>query len=145
MVGLSTRISVSALVDPGSGGALWRLRDGLGATTQGPVGDNAILAGYVDAIGLARPPAGGSIGTAARTLSGFVSSATSAAGQSLSSVSAQLAFATARFDSLRNEELSVGVDTDQEMQKLLLIEQAYAANARVIQTVDELIETLIGL
>jgi len=38
-----------------------------------------------------------------------------------------------------------GVDTDQEMQTLLIVEQAYAANARVLQTADELIQTLIGL
>jgi flagellar hook-associated protein 1 FlgK len=31
------------------------------------------------------------------------------------------------------------------MQNLLLVEQAFAANARVIQTVDDLINTLIGL
>jgi flagellar hook-associated protein 1 FlgK len=31
------------------------------------------------------------------------------------------------------------------MQTLLLVEQAYSANARVIQTIDDLIQTLIGL
>jgi flagellar hook-associated protein 1 len=38
-----------------------------------------------------------------------------------------------------------GVDTDQEMQKLLIIEQAYSANAKVVQTMDELIQILMGL
>jgi flagellar hook-associated protein 1 FlgK len=42
-------------------------------------------------------------------------------------------------------ELQGGVDTDQEMQKLLLIEQAFSANAKVVQTVDELINLLLGL
>ena len=31
------------------------------------------------------------------------------------------------------------------MQNLLLIEQAYSANARVIRTIDDLIQQLIGL
>jgi flagellar hook-associated protein FlgK len=31
------------------------------------------------------------------------------------------------------------------MQKLLLIEQSYAANAQVIRTVDELIQLLLGI
>ena len=35
-IGLSQRIAVNAAVDPDQGGALWRLRDGLGATAQGP-------------------------------------------------------------------------------------------------------------
>ena len=143
--GLSSRLTVSALVDPAVGGAPWRLRDGLGAAAPGPVGNGAILAAYVDSVGAANAPLGGSIGTAARSLSGFVSSMTSAVGQSLSTLGSQLSFATARFDGLRARELSLGVDTDQEMQKLLLIERAYAANARVVQTVDEMIEQLIGL
>ena len=46
---------------------------------------------------------------------------------------------------MKESELAGGVDTDQELQKLLLIEQAYAANARVIQTADELIQLLIRL
>ena len=37
---------------------------------------------------------------------------------------------------------TAGVDTDAEMQKLLLIEQSFSANARVITTIDALIQTL---
>lgn len=143
--GLASRIAVNGLVDPANGGALWRLRDGLGAATQGPVGNGTILASYTAIVTETRAPVGGSLGTAARSLSGFTASMTSYAGQSLSADATQLSFHRAMFESLRNEELSNGVDTDQEMQKLLLIEQAYAANARVVQTVDELIQTLIGL
>ena len=42
-------------------------------------------------------------------------------------------------------QLAQGVDTDAEMQTLLMVEQAYSANARVIKTIDELIQQLIGL
>ncbi|HXI87377.1 MAG TPA: flagellar hook-associated protein FlgK, partial [Parvularculaceae bacterium] len=38
-LGISARIAVNGAVDPDQGGALWRLRDGLGAATQGPGGD----------------------------------------------------------------------------------------------------------
>jgi flagellar hook-associated protein 1 FlgK len=54
-------------------------------------------------------------------------------------------YVSAQQTSLRSLELAGGVDTDQEMQKLLLIEQSYAANARVIQTVDEMIQTLLRI
>ena len=37
-----------------------------------------------------------------------------------------------------------GVDTDRELQRLMLIEQAYAANARVLQTVDDMMNALMG-
>ena len=43
------------------------------------------------------------------------------------------------------QELLNGVDTDQEMQKLLLIEQSYAANARVIQVVDDMMRRLMEI
>jgi len=38
-----------------------------------------------------------------------------------------------------------GVDTDAEMQSLLLIEQSYAANARVIQTVSDMLDILMQI
>ena len=46
---------------------------------------------------------------------------------------------------LHNAELRGGVDTDQEMQNLLMIEQAYSANAKVIQNVDDMIKTLLSI
>ena len=55
------------------------------------------------------------------------------------------AHATARQSALSDLELVEGVDTDAEMQTLLLVEQAFSANARVIRTLDELIQQLIGL
>jgi flagellar hook-associated protein 1 FlgK len=41
--------------------------------------------------------------------------------------------------------LQDGVDTDAELQILLQVEQAFSANARVVQTIDDLIQQLIGL
>jgi flagellar hook-associated protein 1 FlgK len=43
------------------------------------------------------------------------------------------------------ETLETGVDTDRELQNLLVIEQAYAANARVLQTLDQMIQRLMEL
>ncbi|MFN6978334.1 MAG: FlgK family flagellar hook-associated protein, partial [Gemmobacter sp.] len=36
--GLAQRLAVNTLVDPAAGGALWRMRDGIGAPVPGPVG-----------------------------------------------------------------------------------------------------------
>ena len=63
-------------------------------------------------------------------------------GQAHQSALSDTSFAAARHSSLKTLELQNGVDTDQEMQSLLLIEQAYAANARVIQAVDEMLQSL---
>ena len=57
----------------------------------------------------------------------------------------EASFASARLEALQSMELEGGVDTDQEMQSLLLIEQAYAANAKVMSTLDDMIQTLLGI
>lgn len=58
---------------------------------------------------------------------------------------AQLSFDTAQNDSLRTMELAQGVDTDAEMQKLMIIEQAFAANAQVVTATDEMLQLLLGM
>ena len=54
-------------------------------------------------------------------------------------------FAASLNQTLRTEELRNGVDTDTEMRQLLVIEQAYAANARIIETISEILDTLTRL
>lgn len=144
-VGIAGRISVNASVDPGAGGDLWRLRDGIGALGQGPAGNNSGLVALRDALSQERVPASGSVATVARSASGLMGDLASIIGGSVRENETAVGFTTTRFDSLKAIELSDGVDTDQEMQKLLLIEQTYAANAQVIRTVDELIQILLGL
>ena len=56
-----------------------------------------------------------------------------------------MSLTTAALGAAREMELSEGVDQDHEMQSLLLIEQTYAANARMIQTLDDLMQTLLRL
>lgn len=143
--GLSGRLQVNGAVDPEQGGALWKLRDGLNAAAPGDVGDAALLQGMLDALSDQRVVASGHITGAERSFSGFASDVTSLAASDRLASETEGAFLQARHDSLRQAELADGVDTDEEMQKLLLIEQAYSANARVIQTVDELIQILMRI
>ncbi len=46
---------------------------------------------------------------------------------------------------LKDSELALGVDSDQEMQDLLKIETAYAANARVIQTLEAMLREILEI
>jgi flagellar hook-associated protein 1 len=141
-VGLAGRLSVNALADPTRGGALFRLRDGIGATAPGPTGRATQIENWLSA--LDRPVA---LGTGGPGRSAAGHAADFAAGLGLSRVSAEEAqgFAAARQTALKDRELAQGVDSDQEMQRLLLVEQAYAANARVIQTVDGLMQLLLEM
>lgn len=144
-VGLSARISVNPIVDPDQGGASWRLRDGIGAASPGPVGNASLLNALRNAL---TAPATLTTGS----MAGSSGSANALAGDYMSSVMSSLAqseraqaFSQATRDSLKDLQLRDGVDTDQEMQKLLLIEQAYAANARVFGTADQMLQTLLEL
>lgn len=144
-VGLGGRIAVNALVDPAAGGQVWRLRDGLGATSPGPVGDSTLLKALGDALAMARPLASGGAGLAAVTASGNAASFITRLATDGQRAGATQSFAVGRQAALKELELQNGVDTDSEMQTLLQVEQAYSANARVIQTMDDLIKQLIGL
>ncbi|MDP3860018.1 MAG: flagellar hook-associated protein FlgK [Phaeovulum sp.] len=144
-LGLAGRIVVNARADPARGGALWRLRDGLGATAQGAVGNSGVLTALVDALSRGQVPASGNFIGAQRSASGLAADILSQASSARQSAEAGQAFASARQDALRQLQLADGVDTDHEMQMLLQIEQAFAANARVMGTVDELIKQLLAI
>lgn len=143
--GLAGRMTVNAAADPDRGGHLWRLRDGLGAPAQGNVGDGTTLSALGHALAAARVPASGSFIGVARSAAGLTADVVSQIAGDRQGAEAKQAYATVRQTAMTELQLANGVDTDAEMQSLLQVEQAYSANARVIQTIDNLIQTLIGL
>lgn len=144
-VGLSSRLNVNALVDPNQGGALWRLRDGLGAVTPGPVGQAAGLNALSSALTTLKTPASGGFAGGARTASALTSDLLSDIGTAKQGVEGERAYSMARRDALKAKEHAGGVDTDQELQHLLLIEQAYSANARLVSAAEEMLDQLMRI
>lgn len=142
-VGLAERLSVNALVDPDQGGLLRRLRDGLKAPA-GPIGDATLLTALETALTANRVPVSG-FTSGARSFSGLAADLLSDVSTARLAAESEASFATARWDTLHQQELENGVDSDAEMQQMLLIEQAYAANAKIVQTVDELIKLLLEM
>jgi flagellar hook-associated protein 1 FlgK len=54
------------------------------------------------------------------------------------------AYLAARQSMLAEQEThAIGVDTDSELQSLMVVEQAYAANARVLSVIDSLMRLLL--
>lgn len=144
-VGLSQRLRMNAAADPAQGGALWRLRDGLGATAPGAAGDARLLKDMQAALVAQRSPVSGGFMAGTRSLSTLAADMLSGVATARLTAEGEASFASARLDTLLEMELEGGVDTDQEMQSLLLIEQAYAANAKVMSTVGDMIQTLLGI
>ncbi|MEQ5869164.1 flagellar hook-associated protein FlgK [Sagittula sp. NFXS13] len=142
--GIAGRISLNAMIEPASGGS-WRIRDGLGAATMGEVGDASLIKGIADILGEQIAPSSGALSPVARSFVDHVSQFSSAmVGERVRSENAFI-FQTAQNTTLKEMELSKGVDTDQELQKLLQVEQYYTANAKVISTVDSLFERLLSI
>ena len=143
--GLAGRLAVNTAADPANGGALWRLRDGLGATTEGPPGESALLTALRGQLTAFLAPASGGFAPGARSFSGLASDVLSYVSRARTGAEAEQSYTAARYNSLKADELAAGVDTDQQLQSLLLIERAYGANAQVIKTVDSMIKLWLGM
>ncbi|SMH43191.1 flagellar hook-associated protein FlgK [Maritimibacter sp. HL-12] len=143
--GLASRISVNSLVLADAGGDSWRLRDGLGAAVPGEVGNASLLQEIKSALLAPRIAASGGFHGVQRSASGLVADLLSSASAARVDAEARQSHAAAQKDSLAFMEMQAGVDTDHELQKLMLIEQAYAANAKVISTVSAMLDAVMEL
>lgn len=142
--GIAGRVALNDLVAPGSGGS-WRMRDGLGATTQGPVGDARLLQGVGDALAEISNPSSAALAPVSRSFADRVADFSSDVASSRVRDEANKTYQATQHTILSELELSEGVDTDQELQRLMQIEQQYTANARVMTAVDQMLERLMSI
>jgi flagellar hook-associated protein 1 FlgK len=146
LTGLAGRIQLNAAVDPDAGGDPALIRDGLGAITPGPAVNGDLPRALLDAL-----TATNSVITVPG-LSPALSFAGAAAGlielTAFDRVSAEIGVAT--FSSTREtlagaEAEAIGVNSDAELQALIQIEQAFAANVQVIQTATRMLDQLLEI
>ncbi len=140
--GLSERLRIDPRVD----GASWRLRDGLNAAAPGPAGDAGLIRAMTAALATVGAPPAGSFAGTPLSMGGMIGELATSAGLRRDLADQKASFATtARDHALAAETGRAGVDTDAELSNLMLIERAYAANARVLQTLDDMMQTLLRL
>lgn len=140
--GLAGRLELNGLVDPSRGGDLWRLRDGLGAASADPRGNPSTLLAYGTALAAAEVPALPGLPTIGLDFAGHAASLKSLASSARVQTEDRLAFSAGRSQALIDQRDGGAVDVDAEMRRLIEIEQAYAANARVIQAVGDMMNRL---
>ena len=143
--GLAGRITVNALVDPDRGGALWRLRAGLGATGPGNPGAVQRLTALSEALNDRRVAVSGDFLPQALSFQGLGAELVSSVATQRLANQSEAVQASSRLSALEELEAAQGVDSDQQTQILLLIERAYAANARVIQAVEQMLDNLLEI
>lgn len=126
--GLSQRLTVNPLVDPDRGGSPSLLRDGLAAIVPGDPGDDTRLSQLTD-----------TLSPFSETLATIVSTVSSESLRAQRIHSGNVAREITLYEADTQQS---AVDLDYELQSLLAIEQAYTANARVIQTVSDMFDIL---
>ncbi len=140
--GLASRIAVNDDVR----GETWRVQSGVQAAAPLAPGDQTQIAAFIDVFKEPGPfglvtdmPTSGTLGDYATTM-----------------VSTQQGYRTTAESEMRTRKISAdalqsarinrdGVNMDDEMQKLLLIEQSYGASAQVIQTAGRMIDILLQI
>ena len=142
--GLAQRIQVNTLVNPAST-EIWRIRDGLAAAAPGEVGDSALINNIYQTLQDPQSAASTALSATALNFGDQTASFVSRIAGARVKLDEDLSYHAAQNSSLRELEFATGVDTDQELQDLLRIEQQYAANAQVMSIVDELMERLLAI
>jgi flagellar hook-associated protein 1 FlgK len=146
--GIAGRLELNKAVRPEHGGAYWLLREGLGADIpSGPQtpGASGQLSAWTSALVAKETPASGIFGSGGRSFASLASELVSGLSVKRLSVQAEAAFSAARTSDLKSAMLRDGVDTDAELQNLMQIEKAYAANAKVIKTADDMLQVILGI
>ena len=144
-VGLARQITINARVDPDNGGNLFRLRDGLMSKVPGTVGDTKTLKAMQDIMSEKQTLASGKFATQSHSWATLSTAISSSLGSDLMAEERQNEYRVSALTQLRELEKDGAVDTDEEAQKMLILEHSYKANARMIKTIDEMLQTILRI
>lgn len=143
--GLAARLRINEKVSVNGDAEVWRMRDGMEAAAAGDASDNTQVQAFIAAFA---QPLNAASGTGIPThvtigdfAAEFVTSQATEVARAETNYFAATSSSEIYMSARRNSE---GVNIDEEMQKLLLIEQSYTANSRVLTTVTEMIDTLLA-
>lgn len=144
--GMARTIAINPQVDPDQGGKLWRMRDGMQAGTEGNAADNSIILGWLDAMETSRsyPASTGLPGSMGLS---------QAAAQSVGLMQGERATWTDRASTRSSIALQArqdlinktAVNVDEELQRLLMVQQTYSASVQVIQAATKMLDQLTSL
>lgn len=142
--GSAVNLRVNPRIDPSEGGDLWRIRDGVAAVGPGDVGDGTILQSLSHALSGSHSQTQGQTAQAT-DLSEFAGSLLSEISTARVTFEDKQAHDQSLSSSLQTALLADGVDSDREMEMLLQLEKSYAANAKVIQIIDKMLEQILRI
>lgn len=141
-IGLAQEMRLSGVIDPSDSNSLWRLRSGLNATAPGPSHDPENLGRMIDALSVPRAL---DPGAPLQSMSDNAAEQLSKLATARLGAETDLAFAQTSYAAKQETLAGQGVDSDAQMQNLLKLERAYAANAKVLSTVDDMLRQLLEI
>lgn len=143
--GLASRLQVNDLLSSSSSSTAYLVRDGLGVTSEGEASSVTQIQAWIDALGTDMNADVGTGINADVSLADYgaemVTAQNTETSRAEQSYNAALAAAEVIEASRANVE---GVNIDEEMQNLLLIEQSFAANSKMLTAVSEMLDTLLA-
>jgi len=143
--GLASRITVNEAVSHDGDAEIWRIRDGMGVETEGAVADATQVQAFIDALDTkvdADPATGLSTSI---SLADFAAAVVTAQALTSSRAESNYSAAASAADLVQASRANVGgVNIDDELQQLQLIERSYAANSKVLTAVSEMLDTLLA-
>jgi flagellar hook-associated protein 1 FlgK len=144
--GLAGKIQVNASLDPTQGGQYWRIQAGAQATTQGQAGDNSTVLNFIGALQQNQPYDTTTGLPSSMTLS---NAATQIAGAQQVTLSTWTDNNNTRTQQLQDAQTTLsratGVNVDDEMQRLLVVQHTYEASAQVLQAAAKMLDALNAL
>lgn len=144
-LGFANRIAVNNAIIPDGGGELWRIRDGMHATQSGPPGEGGRILNILDAISTPKYSTGSGTSGALKSLFSSVSDLQSFVANNRVKSEASEAHDATYASTIKSSLLAHGVDSDKEMETLLQLERSYAANAKVIQAVNDMLDSILRI
>jgi flagellar hook-associated protein 1 FlgK len=142
-VGMARTIGINAKVDPDAGGAIWRMRDGMQAVAEGNASDNTGILSWLDAMDTNR---GYDTSTG---LPGSMS-LSQATAQAIGLMQGERATWTDRATTRSSIALQArsdltnktAVNVDEELTRLMMVQQTYSASVQIIQAASKMLEEL---
>ncbi len=145
LTGISARLELNDLVALNGQAETWRFRDGLYAAAPGDPGDASQLIGYSDVLAESRTITTTKLGVTSGDLNTLSASVMSRFARDSDSANNAMSYNATSYTEMSQAELARGVDSDAELQNLMLIENAYAANAKMLAAIDEMLQSLLRI
>lgn len=144
-VGFANRLRINSAIDPVAGGILSNLRDGLYGVPSPNIADGTILTNLHAALLQRDSAAIPRTGVTSHSATSYASDILSFAATDRVNSEYQSQRAKSYSEGLDMMLAAHGVDSDREIERLILLEKAYAANAKVIQAANDMLDQIMRL